>query len=178
MRDLTQERVKYLFDYTEDGSLVCKHDMNQRLKKGMKPGYLNGGYIEHLVDNIRISMAKTIFLWHHGYMPENEIDHIDQDKINKRVGNLRETSRSCNIKNQGNSVRNTSGVKGVSCDYLKGKWKVAIAHNKRWIHVAYCEDFNEAVLHRLAAEQCLAWQNCNIASPAYLYARINRLIGR
>ncbi len=58
-----------------------------------------------------------------------EVDHIDQNRSNNMVLNLRWTTKSINCRNQTTPKNNTSGIKGVS--YCK--------KNKRWIAIWYAE---------------------------------------
>ena len=59
----------------------------------------------------------------HGRAPVGDIDHIDGDRSNNRPCNLREASRSENMRNAKAPVTNTSGVVGVTWDKSEGSWK-------------------------------------------------------
>lgn len=61
----------------------------------------------------------------HRKWPENEIDHINGVKIDNRIANLREATRSQNIKNRGPHKNIISGLKGVY--WLKGRNKYQAA---------------------------------------------------
>jgi len=56
---------------------------------------------------------RLAFLYVYGYMPK-EIDHIDGDKLNNRIKNLRSVSHSENMRNAKKYPSNTSGVTGVT----------------------------------------------------------------
>jgi len=117
-------------------------------------------------------------MWHNGYFPENDIDHINMIKHDNRIENLREVSRSCNIRNSGNRKCNTSGVKGVHWVNRFKKWQSRIGIDKLRFSLGYYNDFNNAVLARLTAEICLNKQECKAYSPAYKYAIKHNLIRR
>jgi hypothetical protein len=55
--------------------------------------------------------------------PEGEIDHIDGDGLNNRVGNLRDATRSENQRNQRPGKRNKSGILGVSWHSPTKSWQ-------------------------------------------------------
>jgi hypothetical protein len=63
--------------------------------------------------------------------PENksDVDHIDGNKQNNNVNNLRWCSHSENMMNTGLSKANTSGIKGVYYDKRIGMWRAQIMHN-------------------------------------------------
>ena len=42
-------------------------------------------------------------------------------------------------------------------------------NNRAQKHLGICEDFIEAVAHRLAGEQAINWSGCDSTSPAYLF---------
>ena len=163
---ITQAELKARFQY-EAGNLIRLDG----IKKGQIAGFSNGGYWM-VRPGKRVYRAHVlVWLYHHGYIPENSIDHIDGDKLNNRIENLREVTNQCNIRNTGNFFHNTSGVKGVSWFKRDKKWKAHVAVNRKTHHLGYYRDFNEAVCARLAAEQCINWSGCGSNSPAYLYVK-------
>jgi hypothetical protein len=115
--------------------------------------------------------ASIIWCMVHGYWSEFEIDHIDRNPGNDKLNNLREATRTCQVQNSAVSVRNTSGVKGVSKDTAGKMWRVMIQNKGRQYTIHRGDCFSEAVAHRLAVEQCLGWSSCNSTSTAYLYMK-------
>lgn len=172
---LTQERVRELFDLDlETGVLRWKVRTSNRIKIGDVAGCLKGdsGYLVVRIDDTLYKVHRVIYLLVHGYTPENDIDHIDRNRLNNIPTNLREVSQSCNSRNADTPNTNTSGVKGVYWHSYKsggGKWFASITANGGLRHLCFCSDFTEAVAHRLAAEQALDWPNCDSCSPAYQY---------
>lgn len=61
----------------------------------------------------RLQIHRIIWAMHTGAWPAAEIDHINGDKADNRICNLREASRSQNVANQGPLPRNKVGLKGV-----------------------------------------------------------------
>ena len=174
---VTYERVRELFSYRFDGMLVWKVDKGKRTKKGDVAGTINNhGYCIIYVDREGYPAHRIIYLWHHGYMPEGELDHINRIKRDNRIENLREVSRLCNVRNTGNFKNNTSGVKGIYKYQNLSKWFAYIKVSSRAYRLGTFNNLDEAVLTRLAAEQCLDWDACNSNSPAYQYAVEHGLI--
>lgn len=54
------------------------------------------------------------------------IDHIDQDKLNNTLANLRLATKSENMCNRGKPRSNKSGYKGVNFHKQSGKWRAYI----------------------------------------------------
>jgi hypothetical protein len=58
----------------------------------------------------------------HGALPVAEIDHINQDKADNRITNLRDVPKALNQRNGTRKGNNTSGVPGVTWHKQRGKW--------------------------------------------------------
>jgi len=94
------------------------------------------------------------WLYIYGYWPENDINHKDRIKHHNWISNLREISQQYNTRNIRNLKNNKSGVKGV-CKNKRSKYKSYITVNNKKTNFGQYKDFNEAICHHLAAEQCL-----------------------
>ena len=170
---LTHERLKELLAYNPKTGKFYHRTTRGRGLMGLEAGSAIGdGYFRVRVDQTNYLTHRLAWFYVHGYLPENQIDHIDRDPGNNRIDNLREVSQVCNLRNCGNPVDNTSGVKGV-CRRRGRKWHVQIAVYGHRYHIGYFDDFDEAVCYRLAAEQCLNWEGCDSSSPAYCYVQEN-----
>lgn len=181
---LNQEAIKALLDYdSETGDLIWReHERGGRAVSGGVAGSVNSvGYLVIGLFGKAELAHRLVWLWNYGYLPEHCIDHIDENKLNNRLDNLREASKQCNARNCGTPADNTSGVRGVSPSKKKSKkwwkkWRASIAVNRKQFNLGIFEDFDEAVAHRLAAEQCLDWAGCQSSSPAFKH--MARVLGR
>ena len=120
---LNFERVNALLRYDpETGKLFWKIPRG-RMPSGVVAGRLsNKGYIQIGIDSKRYSAHRLAWLLHYGAWPEHLIDHINMDKSDNRITNLREAT---NAENQFNTVaqsNNTSGFKGVTLHKNNRKW--------------------------------------------------------
>ncbi|MDH4318517.1 MAG: HNH endonuclease [Desulfobulbaceae bacterium] len=166
---ITQARVKELFVY-KDGDLVRAVPC-QGARVGEVSGFMGEKGYRHIRADGRIyKHHRLVWLWHNGYLPENDLDHIDHDRTNNRIENLREASRSCNMRNS-KQRKSSSGVKGVSWSKRERGWRAQIMIAGRTISLGYHEDLLEACCHRLAAEQAEGWDECDSESPALLFVK-------
>jgi len=172
---LTYEELHRQLDYDSlTGIFKWKVSNSNRIKIGDITGYKGKrGYIEIRINGKLYKAHRLAWFYEHGYMPENDIDHIDRIKHHNWASNLRESSKQCNNRNTGNFAHNTSGVKGVGWRIQKSKWKATIIINGKCIHLGFYTSFDNAVCARLAGEQCVDWEGCDSCSPAYKYVKEN-----
>jgi len=88
----------------------------------------------------------------HGTYPE-EIDHIDHDRSNNRLDNLREATSQTNRKNQTKRLDNTSGHTGVVRSKNKKKWIAQIHDGSKVVYLGTFETLEAAIDARKAAEK-------------------------
>ena len=79
---------------------------------------------------------------------KNDVDHIDNNPANNSLYNLRWSSRSENLMNTQLSLRNTSGVKGVSWNKRHHKWQACIMIDGKQMHLGLFGTLEEASLVR------------------------------
>lgn len=75
------------------------------------------------------------------------VDHINGDKLDDRLENLRICSHTDNMKN----IRKGNKITGVS-QLKNGKWSARIMHNYKGMHLGYFNTEQEAILARLTKE--------------------------
>lgn len=85
--------------------------------------------------------------------PDNKrcVDHIDNDKTNNNVNNLRWGTSAENSCNRPIPKNNTSGFKGVYYDKRLNKWTAKIGHNNKLINLGFFKTKEEALEKRLQA---------------------------
>ena len=152
---LTQERLKEMFDYREDGNLIRKHSIGGNGNMagrviGTKPKMTRDSrYSATKIHGEHWMVHKLIYLYHYGYVPK-QLDHINGDTSDNRIENLREVSSSENMMNRRIFSNNKSGYKGVAWSKFHSKWFVYINVNKVRKNYGYYDDLEIAAL--LASE--------------------------
>jgi hypothetical protein len=104
----TQELLQSLFSYHEDGYFISK-------KTGKVVGdkvHAGRDYIRLCLKNKQYPFHRMVFLYHNGYLPEM-LDHIDNNKVNNRIENLRPVTFQQNALNKKHMSTSSSPYKGV-----------------------------------------------------------------
>ena len=150
MNTLMQENLLDIFEY-KDGELYFKKRLGSRTKMNEPSGNIyNTGYKRvHLLGK-KYYIHRLIWLYHNGYMPEF-IDHIDGNKLNNKIENLRACSKSQNGFNQKPRKNNTSGVKNLYWSSHFKKWLVKLQINNVVKHIGYFVDKELAELVAIEA---------------------------
>jgi hypothetical protein len=131
------------FDYN-DGTLFWKRVNNHcySVKPGDKAGSINSsGALCVKVDGKNYLNHRIIFAMHHGYVPEF-VDHADGDRLNNKIENLRDATKTENGQNAKKSKANTSGVKGV--DMHNGLWRARVVVKGSSKLIGHFRDINAA----------------------------------
>lgn len=171
--NLTQEELKKYLHYSpETGIFTWEINNGNKAQKGTKAGYLTRmGYIHMTVNRKRYFAHRLAFLYMEGYLPENQVDHINRIRNDNRWCNLREVSCSCNHRNSTTKKTNTSGIKGVHWDTVNKKWRANIYPNKKHINLGRFITKLDAAKARWEAEKKYGYPNCNATSSAYQYIK-------
>lgn len=132
-----------LFDY-RDGALYWRVRKSLKTSIGDSVGWFPGsGYGRVRIDGKGYYVHRIIFLYHHGRMPK-EIDHIDGNKSNNKIENLRECTKSQNQYNRKLDASNTSGIKGVYWHINSKKWIARINNRGKHIYLGCFNDIEVA----------------------------------
>ena len=144
-KELPLQRISELFRYDEEtGNLYWKTNKGQRGKIDTIAGHLGpSGYVLVGFDKKVYRAHRIIYALAYSQSPLKDIDHIDGDRSNNRLINLREVSRSVNIQN--NKVRGT---------WLVGsRWEAKIVTNQKQTYLGRFDTEAEAHQAYLAAKK-------------------------
>lgn len=126
----------------------------QGRKKADHPaGWLLKGYIQIGIAGEVHPAHRLIFLLHHGYCPQY-IDHIDGNRTNNNIENLRPATLNQNARNCKVPSHNTSGHKGVCWDKNRCKWMAYITINNKFKSLGRFDNIEDAAeAYKTAAKQ-------------------------
>lgn len=175
IKEITQAELREIVHYDQHtGLFTWAKRLSNRIRIGSVAGSITThGYVMIRINGKNCFAHRLVWLYVHGFFPENDIDHIDRVRHNNSLGNLREVSRSCNIRNSGLRSGNTSGIKGVYFDSLRGKWRSQISVNNKNIHLGIFDKKIDAAKSRHAAEMEYKYTECNNESSALKYIASN-----
>lgn len=113
---LTQERLKELLHYDPCTGIFTYSKARKPIIVGSVAGCINGhGYRQIMIDYRFYQEHRLAWLYVHGRFPSSCIDHIDGDRLNNAISNLREATHAENCQNkrkaQNNNVAATLGVR-------------------------------------------------------------------
>jgi hypothetical protein len=103
------------------------------------------GYKMGRVFKVALYAHRVVWAMSFGRWPDAQIDHINGDRVDNRLENLREATASQNAKNVGST---RAGFLGVSIVPSTGKWAASISHHGKHIHCGCFEDAESAAKAR------------------------------
>lgn len=140
---ITHKEALERFDYI-DGELIYRYDLKNQVKKGFKAGAIgSNGYLSVRFNENKLLVHRVIFLHKNGYLPKY-IDHIDGNKLNNKIENLREATFSQNRQNTVKYKNNKSGVKGVCWNKQFKSWAASLQTDNKRKFLGYFENLEEA----------------------------------
>jgi len=109
------------------------------------------GYLRGTLFNKNHRAHRICWALYYGDWPQGSIDHINGDKTDNRIKNLRDVSHQENMTNLKRSSNNTSGFKGVS-HTKEGNWRAYITNKGKRKVLGTFKTKEEAAKVRKAAE--------------------------
>jgi hypothetical protein len=158
--EIDPDYLRYLFEY-KDGHLYWKDTPRRHATKGKKAGRQTpNGYITVEIDGTPYQEHRLIWSYHNGDA-DMMIDHIDGNRSNNKIENLRLCTRVQNSHNRKRCSRNTTGVKGIRVRPDNGKYEVRITVNKKRFVFGSYRDLELAELVMVMAREKLHGEFAN-----------------
>lgn len=151
---LTQSRLKELLEYNPETGVFIRLIGVPNSRVGSIAGTKNAhGYWQIAIDHNFYFAHRLAWLYMTGKFPDQQIDHINHNRTDNRLVNLRAATPSENQRNKRLGKNNTSGVCGVHWDKRTGKWRARITLPiSRVMSLGSFSDKAEAIRARKAAE--------------------------
>ncbi len=148
---LTADRLRELLHYDPETGLFTRKIMGRGrgnyAPAGSPIGADDGvGYLRAYVAGRSHRLHRLAWMHYHGQeIPEGYwIDHINSNKSDNRIRNLRLATVSENTYNKPMQSNNSSGFKGVYWHSPSGMWQAKIGKNRRSRHIGLFSTKEEA----------------------------------
>lgn len=142
---ITRERLQELLRYEPDTGKfywICKRGV---VPSGSEAGWISEyGYVRIAIDKRSYMAHRLAWLYIYGVWPDRDVDHVNGDRCDNRVCNLRLASRAENIRNSRKRTSNRSGLKGVCWKKNRNKWHAQITVDGKGLHLGFFDDKYEA----------------------------------
>lgn len=152
---LTLQELKNRLNYDEStGIFTWKDNGTYNVKSGDIAGCVTKiGYRVITLKGKPYKAHRLAWLYVYGKFPEKLIDHINHNKDDNRIVNLREVDIVENARNMKVPANNKSSVIGVHWHRETSKWRAQIKVKGEQIHLGYFDSFADACKVRKEAEK-------------------------
>jgi len=127
--ELPLDRLQAVLDYNPGtGVFTWKVKTGSGVRIGSQAGCkTSNGYRRIRIDNVEYLAHRLAWFYMHGQPPAHVIDHIDGNKQNNAINNLRVVNYRTNLQNQRKpGARNITGFLGVAFERQTRKFKASI----------------------------------------------------
>ena len=154
---ITADELRSILHYDPLTGVFTRIKPTRKCRVGTVPGSFNSkGYFRIMVNGKKYQAHRLAWLYVYGTWPKNQIDHINRNRSDNRIANLRDVTNQQNMCNAGDFSTNTSGRKGVYWDKRDSRWRACITDKGRYLSLGYFDTQAKAVAARVAAEK-LYW---------------------
>lgn len=141
---MNQDELKSLVSYDHITGEFKKLNDSTYFKSGhVYTGCIADGYVRIRLKGKLYSGHRLAWLYVYGFMPDR-IDHIDGNRLNNAISNLRACNARQNALNADVRSSNRCGVKGVTKTY-NGKFTARVTVNYKQVHIGTFNTVSEAV---------------------------------
>lgn len=159
--NISAARLRELLNYDPDtGVFTWLRPTGRRAKPGATAGSIQGrGYLGIRIHGVKYLAHRLAWLYQCGVWPDGDIDHINGDRCDNRIVNLRRAARSTNIQNlRSAKSHNKTGFLGVVLDSSRKtarKYAARIVYGGKQHHLGYYNTPEEAHAVYLEAKRRL-----------------------
>lgn len=138
-RDLTVNRIRELLSYDQSSGVFTWNPVAAGHK------HVKSGYIGITIDGVEFKAHRLAWLLAFGEWPKGVIDHINGNRSDNRISNLRDATFKTNAENRRRArAGSASKLMGAQWHEQRGKWQASITSNGKRFHLGLFETQEEA----------------------------------
>lgn len=135
---LTLERLKYALNYDPLSGIFTRASVMTGSSIGSVCGSKKPtGYIIITIDRFLYRAHRLAWLYIHGEWPEGDVDHINRNRSDNRISNLRCVTRSQNLLNSQLRSDSKTKIKNVCFNKQANKYQVTFTFTGKQIHAGF-----------------------------------------
>jgi hypothetical protein len=158
MKEITADYLRKILGYDLETG-IFRWKWRKDVPKGWNTRWANkvagtliSGYICILINGQPYKAHRLAWLYVHDVWPTNETDHINSDKADNRITNLREATRQENNRNRGLRKDSSTNITDVYWHKPTQKYRAQIQAGGKRISLGYFDTLEEAAKVRAEAE--------------------------
>lgn len=144
--DINAFVLRSLFHYDRETGKFYRNGQNKESGR-----LATKGYRQISVNGTRYMAHRLAWLYVYGEWPENQIDHINQNKDDNRIENLRVVTNKQNSENVTIWKHNKTGRRGVR--FRHNRFFAEIIHYQKTYNLGWFDNIVDAVAARIRAER-------------------------
>ena len=144
---MTQDELKKIIHYCPATGFIKRLD-----RKNGNGSIDHYGYLIIKIKGVQYKSHRLAWLYQYGSMPSGVIDHMNGDKTDNRICNLRDVDQAENCRNANRSENPDTGFKGVYIDSTNGLKK------------RYATKINSKSFRFYSAEEAYAFRKAHLGN--------------
>ena len=148
---ITQELLKERLHYDKDTGIFTWLDIkvngnsarNKRAGSIDRAGYVKIGFSVNSKFYL-FQAHRLAWLYEYGEFPSENLDHLNHNKADNSIINLRIATHRENLRNQSMSSNNTTGYTGVSFNKRADKYEAYVTVSYKMTHLGYFKNIEDA----------------------------------
>jgi hypothetical protein len=151
---ITQKRLKEVLVYDLDSGMFVWKNTLGRSKKGSEAGSVHSfGYRYIQIDKKQYRAHRLAWLYCYGELPAGDLDHVNGDRADNRIVNLRVTTAAENQRNRKTNKNNKIGFNGVSFLESQSVFVARVKVEGKSITLGRTKDLVSAIILRMKANK-------------------------
>jgi hypothetical protein len=155
--DLTVGYLRQVLNYDPETGVFTWRRHPQEKRIGLPVGRTDRqGYLKIVLDGVAFTGHRLAWMHVHGKFPKGCIDHINGDRLDNRLANLRDVAPMLNSQNRRGANRtNRSGLLGAHFHKASGRWHSRITLAGHTFQLGYFATPEEAHAAHMKAKRKL-----------------------